>query len=99
MLDALFAELGDGHGDARLAAQIGNLKAAFADTADIQYRARQLTEDVAIALQAKLLLKPATPRCPTPSSAVAWGRRAGLRHPAARRRGRGAVGSRHPHLA
>ena len=28
-----------------------------ADTADIQYRARQLTEDVAIALQAKLLLE------------------------------------------
>ncbi|MHA5520014.1 DNA alkylation response protein, partial [Pseudomonas aeruginosa] len=40
-----------------LAAHIGNLKAAFADTADIQYRARQLTEDVAIALQAKLLLE------------------------------------------
>ncbi len=57
VLDALFAELGDGHGDARLAAHIGNLKAAFADTADIQYRARQLTEDVAIALQAKLLLE------------------------------------------
>lgn len=37
--------------------RIGNLKAAFADTADIQYRARQLTEDVAIALQAKLLLE------------------------------------------
>ncbi|MBO3275211.1 acyl-CoA dehydrogenase family protein [Pseudomonas schmalbachii] len=57
VLDALFSELGDGHGDARLAAHIGNLKAAFADTADIQYRARQLTEDVAIALQAKLLLE------------------------------------------
>ncbi|MCY1409338.1 putative acyl-CoA dehydrogenase AidB [compost metagenome] len=57
VLDVLFSELGDGHGDARLAAHIGNLKAAFADTADIQYRARQLTEDVAIALQAKLLLE------------------------------------------
>ncbi|MEL7937186.1 MULTISPECIES: acyl-CoA dehydrogenase family protein [Pseudomonas] len=57
VLDALFAELGDGHGDARLAAFIGNLKASFADTADIQFRARQLTEDVAVALQAKLLLE------------------------------------------
>ncbi|QJP11658.1 acyl-CoA dehydrogenase family protein [Pseudomonas multiresinivorans] len=57
VLDALFAELGDGHGDARLASFIGNLKASFADTQDIQYRARQLTENVAVALQAKLLLE------------------------------------------
>jgi putative acyl-CoA dehydrogenase len=57
VLDALFIELGDGHGDARLKAQIGRLKAGFADTDDIQYRARQLTEDVALALQAKLLLE------------------------------------------
>jgi putative acyl-CoA dehydrogenase len=57
VLDALFAELGDGHGDARLKAHIQRLKADFADTADIQYRARQLTEDVAVALQAKLLLE------------------------------------------
>jgi putative acyl-CoA dehydrogenase len=57
VLDALFVELGDGHGDPRLAAHIGNLKGAFADTGDIQYRARQLTEDIAIALQAKLLLE------------------------------------------
>jgi putative acyl-CoA dehydrogenase len=33
------------------------LKGAFADTGDIQYRARQLTEDIAVALQAKLLLE------------------------------------------
>ncbi|MDH4608217.1 acyl-CoA dehydrogenase family protein [Pseudomonas sp. BN102] len=57
VLDALFTELGDGHGDVRLAAFIGNLKKGFADTADIQFRARQLTEDVAVALQAKLLLE------------------------------------------
>ena len=57
MLDALFIELGDGHGDPRLAAHIGNLKGAFAETSDIQYRARQLTEDIALALQAKLLLE------------------------------------------
>ncbi|HAQ87783.1 MAG TPA: DNA alkylation response protein, partial [Pseudomonas sp.] len=32
-------------------------QSAFADKDDIQYRARQLTEDVAVALQAKLLLE------------------------------------------
>ena len=57
VLDALFIELGDGHGDARLKAHIAKLQADFRDTADIQYRARQLTEDVAVALQAKLLLE------------------------------------------
>ncbi|MBU1807291.1 MAG: DNA alkylation response protein, partial [Gammaproteobacteria bacterium] len=44
-------------GDARLKAHIRRLKAAFGDTEDIQYRARQLTEDVAVGLQAKLLLE------------------------------------------
>jgi putative acyl-CoA dehydrogenase len=57
VLDVLFAELGDGHGDARLKAHIGRLQSAFADTGDVQYRARQLTEDIAVALQAKLLLE------------------------------------------
>jgi putative acyl-CoA dehydrogenase len=57
VIDVLFAELGDGHGDARLQAHIGRLQTAFTDTDDIQYRARQLTEDVAVALQAKLLLE------------------------------------------
>ncbi|MCQ4273036.1 acyl-CoA dehydrogenase family protein [Pseudomonas kuykendallii] len=57
VLDALFAELGDGHGDARLRAHIERLAKNFRDTDDIQYRARQLTEDVAIGLQAKLLLE------------------------------------------
>lgn len=57
VLDALFTELGDGHGDVRLKAHIAQLQADFRDTADIQYRARQLTEDVALALQAKLLLE------------------------------------------
>lgn len=57
VLDALFAELGEGHGDARLRTHIGRLQSAFTDTGDIQYRARQLTEDVAVALQAKLLLE------------------------------------------
>ncbi|MNI87076.1 hypothetical protein D3C73_1442360 [compost metagenome] len=57
VLDVLFSELGDGHGDKRLAAHINQLHAAFKDTADIQYRARQLTEDIALGLQAKLLLE------------------------------------------
>ncbi|MES2819395.1 MAG: acyl-CoA dehydrogenase family protein [Pseudomonadota bacterium] len=57
VLEALFVELGDGHGDSRLKAQIGRLQAAFADTGDIQYRARQLTEELAVTLQAKLLLE------------------------------------------
>ena len=57
VLDALFLELGDGHGDRRLAQHIVQLKTAFMDTGDIQYRARQLTEDIALGLQAKLLLE------------------------------------------
>lgn len=57
VIEVLFTELGDGHGDSRLRAHIGRLQTAFADTGDIQYRARQLTEDVAVALQAKLLLE------------------------------------------
>jgi putative acyl-CoA dehydrogenase len=57
VLDTLFDELGDGHGDQDLALHIDRLKAAFRDTSDIQYRARQLTEDIAVALQAKLLLE------------------------------------------
>jgi len=57
VLDALFAELGDGHGDVRLARHITSLKAALNDTDDIQLRARQLTEDIALGLQARLLLE------------------------------------------
>ena len=57
VLEALFVELGDGHGDKSLARHIEQLKSAFMDTQDIQYRARQLTEDIAVALQAKLLLE------------------------------------------
>ncbi|WPN97617.1 acyl-CoA dehydrogenase family protein [Pseudomonas sp. MUP55] len=57
VLEALFVELGDGQGDPRLARHIERLKSAFMDTQDIQYRARQLTEDIALALQAKLLLE------------------------------------------
>ena len=57
VLDVLFAELGDGHGEPRLRRHIERLKRDLADRDDIQYRARQLTEDIAVALQAKLLLE------------------------------------------
>ena len=57
VIEVLFTELGDGHGDARLQRHITRLQSAFADKDDIQYRARQLTEDIAVALQAKLLLE------------------------------------------
>ncbi len=57
VIEVLFTELGDGHGDARLQRHISRLQSAFADKDDIQYRARQLTEDIAVALQAKLLLE------------------------------------------
>ena len=56
-LDTLMAELDDGHGDARLRSHVRQLQTALADTDAIQYRARQLTEDLALALQAKLLLE------------------------------------------
>ncbi|PCC97613.1 acyl-CoA dehydrogenase family protein [Halopseudomonas pelagia] len=57
VLEVLFSELGDGHGDAQLKHHIERIKADFRDTDEIQYRARQLTEDVAVALQARLLLE------------------------------------------
>ncbi|WP_339844894.1 acyl-CoA dehydrogenase family protein [uncultured Halopseudomonas sp.] len=57
VLEVLFSELGDGHGDAKLTRHIEKIKADFSDTDDIQYRARQLTEDLAVALQANLLLE------------------------------------------
>ena len=57
VLEVLFSELGDGQGDARLKAHIEGIKSDFRDTDEIQYRARQLTEDVAVALQATLLLQ------------------------------------------
>ncbi|HEY9130561.1 MAG TPA: acyl-CoA dehydrogenase family protein [Dyella sp.] len=54
--DALFDELDGGHGDRRLVALVARLKAALADPADLAYRARQITQDMALALQARLLL-------------------------------------------
>ncbi|MNY27266.1 hypothetical protein D3C86_1611630 [compost metagenome] len=40
-----------------MSTHILQLKTAFQDTGDIQYRARQLTEDIALGLQARLLLE------------------------------------------
>src|SRR5690606_3946146 len=57
VLDALFAELDEAHGDARLAAHVQRLKGDLRDQDNLQYRARQLAEDLAVALQAKLLLE------------------------------------------
>ncbi|WP_193073816.1 isovaleryl-CoA dehydrogenase [Pseudomonas sp. FME51] len=57
LVEMLSAELGDGHGDSYLKAHIHRLQQQIADKNDIQYRARQLTEDIAVALQAKLLLE------------------------------------------
>jgi len=57
MLDTLFEALDDGHGDRRLGAHVAALKQAFVDTDELPYRARQLTGDIALALQARLLLE------------------------------------------
>lgn len=57
VLDALFDELDNGHGDRRLAAHVRQLKVSLKNTHDLQYRARQLTEDIAVAVQARVLLE------------------------------------------
>ena len=55
--EALFAELDDGHGDGRLKAQVLRLKHALHDREGLEYRARQLCGEIAVALQASLLLR------------------------------------------
>src|SRR5690606_12794287 len=57
VLDALLAEPWDGDGEARLKAHVYRLGTALPGTDDKQYRARQLKEDIAVALQAGLLLE------------------------------------------
>ncbi|MBB3103474.1 acyl-CoA dehydrogenase family protein [Azomonas macrocytogenes] len=54
---ALFVELGEGHGDVRLRARIEWLRKALADQTEIHYRARRLVEELAVTLQAGLLLE------------------------------------------
>ena len=55
-LAALFDELGDGGGEPRLRARIDALKAELADPGESHYRARHLVEELALTLQARLLL-------------------------------------------
>ncbi|AIR89291.1 acyl-CoA dehydrogenase family protein [Pseudomonas cremoricolorata] len=55
--EALFDELGDGHGDRRLAVHIQRLRQALDDPAELPSRARQLSEDIALAVQARLLFE------------------------------------------
>ncbi len=57
VLEALFAVMGEGQGDKRLQAYIAQLKTELADQEALPYRARLLTEQIALALQASLLLQ------------------------------------------
>ncbi|WP_312271235.1 isovaleryl-CoA dehydrogenase [Pseudomonas sp.] len=52
----LFQHLDEGRGDVRLQTHVARLKAALAKQDDLPYRARQVTESIALALQARLLL-------------------------------------------
>lgn len=52
----LFQHLDEGRGDVRLQTHVARLKAALAEQDDLPYRARQVTESIALALQARLLL-------------------------------------------
>jgi putative acyl-CoA dehydrogenase len=57
-VDAFFAELGRARGaDERLDAHVAALLKELADPADLEYRARDITERMALALQAALLLQ------------------------------------------
>ncbi|HEX7813685.1 acyl-CoA dehydrogenase family protein [Dyella sp.] len=54
--DVLFDVLDEGRGDRRLGARVERLKQSLHDPDDAMYRARQITQDMALALQARLLL-------------------------------------------
>jgi putative acyl-CoA dehydrogenase len=56
-LDAFFAEVGEAVGDPRLDPYASRLRADLAETADIEARARNLVERMALALQGSLLLR------------------------------------------
>lgn len=57
-VDVLFDELGTGAGhDARLDAHVEALRPQLADLESIAYRARKVTEDIALALQGALLVR------------------------------------------
>ncbi|MEH3132078.1 MAG: acyl-CoA dehydrogenase family protein [Mycolicibacterium neoaurum] len=55
-VDVLFEELALAS-DPRLNAHVAQLKTALGDFADIEYRARKITEDIALALQGALLVR------------------------------------------
>jgi putative acyl-CoA dehydrogenase len=58
VVDALFAETGLARGgDARLDAALAALRQALADPSDLEYRARDLVERMALAVQASLLVR------------------------------------------
>ena len=60
VVEAFFAELRPTQGqNALLDQQVRGLAKEFADTADLQYRARHVVERMALALQASLLLRSA----------------------------------------
>ncbi|MFE8070545.1 isovaleryl-CoA dehydrogenase [Marinobacteraceae bacterium S3BR75-40.1] len=62
VLDALFQEIGQAQGaDARFDRFAQDLKDGFKDTGDIEYRARDLVDRLALALQGSLLLRHSTP--------------------------------------
>lgn len=57
-VDVLFDELAESTGqDPRLDAHVDGLKPQFDDLETIQYRARKVTEDIALALQGSLLVR------------------------------------------
>ena len=57
-IDVLFDELARSTGqDPRLDAHIEGLKPQFDDLESIQYRARKVTQDIAVALQGSLLVR------------------------------------------
>jgi len=60
VLEAFFAELGRARGaDRRLDEYVNNLQREFADLSDIEYRARNIVDRMALALQASLLAQSA----------------------------------------
>src|SRR5690554_1161826 len=58
VLDAFFAELAQARGaDSRLDQYVNNLRREFADLAEVEYRARHIVDQMALALQASLLVQ------------------------------------------
>jgi putative acyl-CoA dehydrogenase len=61
-LDVFLDEVGEAAGaDARLDAHVARLRAALGDAEQLEHRARRVVEDLALALQASLLVRFAPP--------------------------------------